>query len=282
MARRRASRRRYARSSSYGLERALQHIEEAKQLTEELGGTDQDVKEYFFNLTGAERNAVLETYGKKYGASAREYAQATIPKWKSGQVTMSGLVGSRLFNLLPPRMPLADKYRLTENLWRHVGPSSKRRLRVGLDADVDAVVLAVSAHIDEVVTHYKIPDNLERRFEWLSAGDVGVKQELLNHLRQKEKSLVVNGAREQLPIMLSHMNSTDSEHTHRLAQVLKVGKHELELLIDKSTNGVQLERQPTAAPRTVRPATPDSAPDLTWLWWIIGIIGLMWLFSLGN
>ena len=83
---------------------------------------------------------------------------------------MSGLVASRLYSLLPPRMPLEAKYKLTEVLWRHVGPSSKKTLRVGSDASIDAIVEIASKHIDEVVTEYKIPDKLERRFEWLSSG----------------------------------------------------------------------------------------------------------------
>ena len=35
---------------SVGLERALKHIREAETLSSELGGTDKDVKEYFFSL----------------------------------------------------------------------------------------------------------------------------------------------------------------------------------------------------------------------------------------
>ena len=48
-------------SRSAGLERALQHIEEAKQLTRELGGTDKDVKEYFFSLPTNELKASWTT-----------------------------------------------------------------------------------------------------------------------------------------------------------------------------------------------------------------------------
>ncbi len=54
---------------------------------------------------------------------------------------------------------------------------------------------------------YKIPKDLERRFEWLAGGDSRVKQELLNHLRHMEKSLFVEGARLQLPVLLAHLAS---------------------------------------------------------------------------
>lgn len=42
--------RRYGRGiSDIGLERALQHIREGEELSRELGGTDKDVKQYFFS-----------------------------------------------------------------------------------------------------------------------------------------------------------------------------------------------------------------------------------------
>ena len=43
-------------------------------------------------------------------------AKKAIQKWKTGTVHMSGTVAERLFKLLPPRMPLADKYQLFESL----------------------------------------------------------------------------------------------------------------------------------------------------------------------
>src|SRR6266699_7307941 len=82
------------------------------------------------------------------------------------------------------------------------------------------------------VTHYRIPNNLESRFNWLAAGDAHVKQDLLNYLRSKEKTLVVDGARIRLPVMLDHLRGEAGQYTHRLAEVLKIGNHELELLMD--------------------------------------------------
>src|SRR5215469_5747346 len=96
----------YRRSRSYGRERALEHIAAAKRLTAELGGMDQGVKAYFFSLSPVELSSILNEYQGKYGRSAREYAEQTIPKWRSGRVQMSGMVAERLFNLLPSRMPL--------------------------------------------------------------------------------------------------------------------------------------------------------------------------------
>jgi hypothetical protein len=63
---------------------------------------------------------------------------------------MGGLVAGRLFNLLPPVMLLQAKYEPITNLWNHIGPSSKKNLRIGLDVQVPQVLDVLHQHIDEV------------------------------------------------------------------------------------------------------------------------------------
>ena len=265
-------RNRYSRSA--GHERALEHIREAQRLTQELGGSDQDVKKYFFSIPTRQLQEIFDEYEKRFGTKAREYAEETLPKWRDGRVQMSGMVASRLFRLLPPRMSLAEKYKLTENLWRHTGPKSHKILRIGLDAEVEDVVMAIHDHIERVVIDYKIPETLERRFEWLSAGDIDVKQRLLNHVRQMEKSLIIDGARTQVPIMLEHLRGGEGQYTHRLAQVLEIGKHKLEILVDKVATGVKLE-EPSAV-STNASVSGSSGFGYGWIWWLI--VGAVILF----
>jgi len=266
----------YRSKASIGQEIAAQHKREAAELSRELGGTDSDVKRYFFSLSHSSLSDILDEYENRYGASARQYAEITIPKWQSGERTMSGMVASRLFDLLPPRMPLAEKYKLTEGLWKHYGPSSKKRLRVGLDADPNAVCDAIRSHLDDVVVSYKIPEQLEARFNWLSAGDVSVKQQLLNHLRSQERALVAEGARLQLPVLTDHLRSDADGLTTRAAQMLRIGKHEIELLIDKSATGVALEDW--APPQRVSSSTSDNG-GCSWIFWVIGAIVLYMIFA---
>jgi hypothetical protein len=230
------------------------------------------VKEYFFRLNHVERARVLHLYGQKHGEDARQYAEETIPRWQSGSVKMAGQTAARLFNLLPPLMPLQEKYLLAENLWRHVGPRSKRRLRVGLDTTLDDAVSRAQEHIEGIVSGYVIPDNLTRRFDWLAAGDVGLKQQLLNHLQELEKKMVVEDARQHLPVMLEHLRRDAVNHTTRLARTLTVGNHELEILVDRSASGAHLEDW--------RPQGIASKSSLAWLWWLIGIFAVVAFFAL--
>lgn len=270
---RRHYRRSYRSRDEISHEYARQHIEDYHSLVRELGGSVEDVKRYLFSLPPQQLRRILDDYEAKHGAQRRNYAANTIEKWRNGKVHMSGTVAERLFALLPPRMPLATKYRLIENLWNHVGPKSKRTLRVGLDANLEQVLDAIRCHIEDVVTHFMIPENLERRFNWLAAGDSHVKQELLNYLRTKEKALVVDGARIQLPVLLDHLRGDTGQYTHRVAQILKVGNHELELLIDKTASGVVVV-EPYVALR----ATGQGA-SFKWLWWVAAAIAILYFLA---
>lgn len=232
----------------------MEHIAAFKRLTAELGGTVQDVNDYFFGLSPTELSAILDDYEHATNRTAREYAEKTMPKWRSGRPKMSGMVAERLFNLLPPRMPLPTKYKLVESLWHHVGPSSKYRIRVGIDADVAQVIEVAKSKITELVVNHKIPETIERRFNWLSAGDVSVKQMLLSHIQEMEKTIVVEAIRARMPVMLEHLRSAGS-HTGRLAQIVSVGKHELEFLMDKAASGVRIEDP------SIRSLIPSSTPS---------------------
>lgn len=252
-------------SRAIGRQEARKHIEAAKAFTEELGGADQDVKNYFFSLSPNQLTGLLDKYQQQNGKVAREYAEETLPKWKSGKVHMSGMVAERLFKLLPPIMPLEAKLRLTESLWRHVGPSSRKIYYIGLDANLEEVSQKVKQHLEKVVTSYQIPSSMEARFNWLSQGDVSVKQQLLNYFRQQEKLLLSEALRTQLPVLLNHLNREKGTFTTHGTQVLKVGKHEVRVVVNESVNGIS----------ETAPVRPTEEGNYSWIWWSIGIIYIL-------
>lgn len=248
------------RSSSAGREAARLHIREAGELSQLLGGTDRTVKQYLFGLSGGTLEAMLTEYGRRYGELARSYAEETLPRWRSGAVSMSGMVAARLYRLLPPRMPIKIKYQIAEELWHHVGPSSQKTLRFGPDVEPQEVVVQVGQHIEDVVQEYRIPDALERRFDWLASGDVGFKQQLLNHLRSLDKSLVVEAARLQVDVMFRQSFGESAKEIQRFTHTLSVSKHLLKLVADPGASGWAFEDYSAAEPRT---ASHDS--DYSWL-----------------
>ena len=211
---------------------------------------------------------ILDAYQRAHGVKARAYAEEAIPKWESGETRMSGMVASRLFRLLPPFMPLEAKYRLTRDLWGHVGPSSKKRVRVGRNAGVDEVLDVVRAHMSDVVVHYIIPPALERRFNWLAADDVQLKQLLLNRLLDEEQDLVVRGVRAEFPVLQRHLSGLGGGYTQRLVHKVSVAKHEIELAFDHSIEGVRVE---------VPVPAQAIASEVSIRWWVA--IGALLLLS---
>lgn len=261
----------YNKHRSAGHKRALNHIREAEALSIELGKTDRDVKQYFFSLSSDQLKKILDKYESKYGKVAREYAEKTLPSWKSGKVKMSGLVTERLFNFLPPIMPLEAKFQLIESLWKHVGPSSIKKFYVNPDVNFEDVAKQVKEYLEEVVINYQIPASMEARFNWLSQGDVIVKQQLLNHFRQQEKQLLYESLRVHLPILLDHLKSEKGKFTSHTGHILKVGKHEVHVIINPLVNEVQV--------RETLPDKLSKSGKYYWIWLLIGFIFFLWLLK---
>ena len=250
-------------SRSVGHERALQHIHEAEELSRELGGTDKDVKAYFFNLPKSKLKSILDIYENKYGFSKREYAEDTFNDWKYGRRKMSGLVAGRLFNLLPPRMPLKDKHSLVEKLWEKYCPKSNKALLVGPNAKEEEISNSIRSHLMEVVKEYQIPEPLERRFQWLSAGDVNVQQQLLNYFLQREKDLITQGMKDRVPVLLGHLREHGS-NTQKLEQNITIGKHSLDIHFNSKNNGVRFVEPSSHKIHGSKSSTGK------WIWKIVG------------
>jgi hypothetical protein len=222
-----------------GHQRALEHIREGEELSRELGGTDKDVKKYFFSLPPNELKQIFDEYGRKYGKVKQEYAEETFQKWKAGQVKMSGLVAGRLFNLLPPRMPLQQKYALVETLWKEYCPKSDKVLLIGPDANQLEIIDTIQSHLLDVVVNYDIPEPLQNRFNWLCGGDVNIKQQLLNYFLHKERDLITYAMNHRLPVLLKHLNEY-GQNIHKMNQQIEIGKHKLSLEFSSKVLGIQL------------------------------------------
>jgi hypothetical protein len=261
--------RRYYRRRSYastaGQEAARRHIEEARQFEKEMGGTVSDVKKYFFGLKDAELQAVFVAYSDKYGASKEAYARQTFSKWKSGSRQMGGLVAKRLFDFLPPRMPIAIKLELAGNVWSHFGASSTHHFTVGPNANVKQVIDRIHETLTAEVQNYDIPENVKNRFDWLAAGDVSVKERLLNYFRQMDRKIATDSLHEQLPVLQAQMRD-HSDHTGSVHTRIQIHKHSVEIWIDPRLDGGFREGQPEAK------RAPTSARGVVWFLLIVAVI----------
>ena len=227
-----ARHRRYARSSfrgnDFGRERALQHIREAQELSAKLGGTDKDVKAYFFSLSPRKLQEIFDAYEKRYGSDKRSYAEATFENWRTGRRQMSALVASRLFDLLPELMPLNKKYELVAALWSRLGPSSRKTITVHPETPLKQVANTIAKHVEHIVNAYTIPEPLQQRFKWLCHGDVRAQQQLLNHFRELEKQQAVELSKQQAAAILEHFKM-HGDITGKALQKFNIGRHCFEI-----------------------------------------------------
>ena len=218
-----------SRSNNSGYERARKHIAEAEALSDELGGKDKDVKEFFFNIDGAELARILDVYEQEYGKSPREYAESALPQWKSGRTKMSGLVASRLFSLLPKYMSITDKLSLAESLWKHIGPRSTRYIYIGKQATAEEVRSLVKSELDQLTTSWTIPDRMKKRFDWLAGGDVEVEQRLLAHIIELERNQSRQSATDLVTEFMQRYESQRSNSLALFRHTVSVGNQKLQI-----------------------------------------------------
>jgi hypothetical protein len=266
-------RRRYRRNKyNPGLAAALQHIEEARELSATLGGTDQDVKSYFFSLTQQQLCPILDAYETEYGSEKRRYAEQTIPKWKSGKTQMSGLVAGRLFDLLPSFMPLSKKFELVKSLWEKKCPSSHKTFFIGTEADATAVCNQVREHLTETVKNYKIPESIVTRFKWLAKNDVELQQKLYNYFFQLNREAVSKAADSRIPVLMNQL-STNRAVGQQLTQTIDVGNHQVALVFHSAEGGISTSRPPSASRHT-------TSNENSWGCVVAIIIGiLLWILA---
>lgn len=261
--------------SSYGSEAARRHIQEAEDFSREIGGSDEDVKTYFFALPDRELSEILSEYGRQYGSEAEEYARETFQAWKTRRRRMSGLVAKRLFSLLPRRMPLGLKFELAGNIWRHFGPSSRHAFVVGAETPVELIAETVARTLNDTVSSYNIPSNVAARFDWLADGDVKVKEQLLNHFRQQEKMLAVEKVRSEIPVLQSQVKN-HSRFTGSVRSILTVHKHEVAIRVrDGDLASIEVDHEP------VRSVAHNSGGEgLLQYWWVAAAaLVAFWLFA---
>jgi hypothetical protein len=230
-----------------------------------------DVKTYFFGLTEAELNVVFSAYSQKYGAPKEAYARQAFSRWKSRSTQMSGLVAKRLFDLLPPRMPIATKLELASNVWRHFGTSSAHHFTVGPNADAKLVMDRIHGILTAAVQNYNIPQNVKNHFDWLAAGDVSIKEHLLNYFRQMDMKIATDSLREQLPVLQAQIRD-HSGHTSSVHTKIQIHNHSVEIWIDPRLNAQFRDGQPEQK----RPAS-GAAGVIWFLILVLVIVAIIYL-----
>ncbi len=161
-------------------------------------------------------------------------------------------------------MPISKKLELAGNLWTHFGPKSSHHFTVGPSADIQLVMGAARERVESAIQNYQIPEQLRNRFEWLSSGDVQIKEQLLNHFRDLERKLALSTLREQMPILQRQMRDNAAQ-TISVRTKMIVQRHEVEVWVDPRLGSTFREG---------RPASKRSSKSLA-MWFVSGAIALL-------
>lgn len=272
---RRSGRRYYSRRYDAGHEAARRHIEEANALSAELGGMDKEVKSFFFRLHPDNLSQVLELYGRRYGNDKRDYAIETFHKWKAETTHMSGLVAGRLFNLLPPFMPIDLKLRIVEGLWENQGSNKTDYVLVPTSMHNEDVLSFVVTKLFHYVQNQTIPENLKERFNWLSGEDAKVAEQIFRHARNVQLNLKQRIA-SAIMARAEEVAINNQDVIHSVESTIKVGGHSVSI---KRSQWVQ---EPVIVDQYsfARGNAPLSIHgSYSWIWWLVGIGVLIYLFT---
>jgi len=219
--------RRYRRRKpmSPGQRKALEHIEQGRRLSVELGGLDSEVKTFFFSLPTADLRQILDQYEAEWGESARQYAEQAIPKWSKGSIKMSGLVAERLFGFLPRFMALEYKLELARKLWEHTSPGSYKAFVVPPQISPSDLHSMLVTHLEQVVVPHEWPPKLVERFDWLAAEEVQVKQHLMNSIRTHEAVALSTAVATHVVPIINELHLSQDQGSVRARHDFTVGKH---------------------------------------------------------
>lgn len=223
------SKRKYKKSKNYDAAKA--HIESAKRLSQELGGTDSDVKKWFFNLSEDNLKRIFEDYKSKHGSEAYKYAIKTYPKWQAGKTNMSGLVAERLFSILPKYMTIKEKYKLVDSLWDHVSPKEQSIILIGNITPINESIKIIKNEIMNLSTNWKIPEGLKKRFIWLDSDDSNIYESFLSHIKENEKRQASFIIENQIPVLEKKFKEDWMDVSQNLKYEIIIGKQKITVII---------------------------------------------------
>lgn len=283
MARRRRSgsyKRHSYSSRSYGQEAARQHIAEAHALSERLGGMDQEVKAFFFDLDRERLSDVLDRYERKFGSDKRAYAEQTFPRWRSGERQMSGLVAGRLFDLLPPIMPIDLKLRIVEGLFEKSGKPKTDYVLVPMKTHPADVVHFVDETCFGYLSEVGIDTSIKRQFDWLSSDDAAVAERLFKHVMQ----VTFEAKKEASAAMMAQLDRDRATHADTIKEItstIRLRQHEVHIKRADTVEDLRTVDRLTFD-RGGRPQISSSSSNNGWGSVVLVLLGIWALIVLTN
>ncbi len=196
-----------------------------------IPGVDEDIKRAFFNLDVKEKQKIFLHYKREYGQEARDYAEKTYKKWKSGEVRMSGMVADRLLAILPYYLGFDEKFSLIQRIWQE-RTHSHVRIVIDVREGITTTMRRILDAIDFVEVDV-VPEAFRTRLKWLNSSDFAVAEQILVRLYTEEREARIQTLRRELGRVVG-LISTARRSSVRSAHQFNVPGGTVEIIADEA------------------------------------------------
>ncbi|WP_026332103.1 hypothetical protein [Thioalkalivibrio sp. ALE16] len=193
---------------SNDLRDALNHIKDYERLARRLGPAFVgDSIDTLFALPGEDLDELFECYRCAFGWKAYNYAVETFPRWRSGQVKMSGQTAERFLNLIPQHVPEADQLALIQKLCRH--HSTPRHESVEIDRNnpdsIRPQMHAAMVRIANASAVRGLPEPVTDTMYWLKSPEGRKRRALLADIERQDHQSAQERVEERWPTIATYV-----------------------------------------------------------------------------
>ena len=164
------------------------HQSERSRLSSQFAGIDREIESIFLNLKSHSLNGLLLKYGKQHGKSAESYARKTYPKWKRGEVKLSGQTAQRLLELVPPFLSTEKRYELVKKLRDKYAKKGSAYVSASIYDWREKIADEVNKMVEDRRA-FDFNETLKNRATWLTSGDTENAKKILNALDEEEAKI---------------------------------------------------------------------------------------------
>ncbi|BCS33979.1 hypothetical protein TBR22_A32080 [Luteitalea sp. TBR-22] len=226
------------RSNPAGAYWAQRHVGARAALNLRFGGIDDDIERIFLGLRGRELGLLLARYAERHGQSAAQYARATLPKWRTGAVKLSGQTAARLLDLVPPYLDFELRFKLIKKL----RDARLQKLELYVTCTPEDWRAIVRPAVAQVIEHYRsqeLPSDVRNTATWLADNDSKAAQQLLTRAAEEQAQIRTS----LLEAEFQRMQAFVAAHEGRRVNVM----HVIELPVGRVHVGLRSRRRPGLA-----------------------------------
>lgn len=203
---------RYRRSYSRRYSSFYWNNPESKKsiLQKKFGGAADEITRTFYAMDARSINALLRNYGRIHGNKAEDYAHKTMPKWRSGEVKLSGQTLERLIQLVPPFLTPQKRLEILEFiLKRHERQPETQHIEINVKKPDEGL-----AQIDKALRKIAVTDELAflpasvmDTAKWLYDDDVTTARAMLANLSASETVALKGSATREINLLKQTIKS---------------------------------------------------------------------------